>query len=367
MTLFPIRSLPRRALVLALLGLSFAPLAARAEDAAAAVAEVPVMTVRAVRPESRDWAQTVPAGGWLKPWQEAVIASEVGGLRITEINVDAGSTVKRGDVLARLSQDTTLAALHKQQAAVATAKANLEQASANARRARDVRGTGALSDQQASEYLITEKTATATLAAEEAALETEELALKNTEIRAVDDGLITSRSALLGSVVSQGTELFRMIRQARVEWQAEVSALALREIRPGQVAVINAPDKRQVTGRVRMISPTVNTDTGRAIVYVELPGAVDPPTGLYADGVIEMARSTALTVPETAIVYRDGLTYVFTVDDAKRVHRIRVETGRRRDGQIEITTGLEADAQVVQSGGAFLSDNALVTLEGSAP
>ncbi len=324
----------------------------------------PALTVSLVAPAQRQWPETVPASGWLKPWQEAIIASETSGLRITDILVDVGSVVTKGQTLVRLSQDSVLADVRKQAAAVATAKANLAKARADADRARQLRPSRALSDEKISEYLANEQTATASLEAEEAALDSQKIRFGQTIIAAVDDGLITARSAELGAVVSSGTELFRLVRQQRVEWQAEVSARYLSRISEGLTAQISGPDERPLQGNVRLVGPSVSTGSGRAIVYVSLPADVHPPVGLYVTGSIELETTAALTVPETAIVYRDGINYLFTADENRRVHRIRVETGRRNNGEVEIVSGLEPSAKVVTSGGAFLSDNDLVNIAG---
>ncbi|WP_420031005.1 efflux RND transporter periplasmic adaptor subunit [Sinorhizobium fredii] len=212
---------------------SFIPLAAALVGAAlllpfhSAMADqtaAPALTVSLASPAQRAWPETVPASGWLKPWQEAIIASETSGLRITDVLVDVGSVVTKGQTLVRLSQDSVLADLRKQAAAVETAKANLAKAKADADRARQLRTSGALSAQNITERLTDEQTAKASLESEEAALESQKIKLAQTTITAVDDGLITSRSAELGAVVSSGTELFHLVRQQRVEWQAEVSA-----------------------------------------------------------------------------------------------------------------------------------------------
>ncbi|AVA24391.1 efflux RND transporter periplasmic adaptor subunit [Rhizobium sp. NXC24] len=325
-------------------------------------ASAPALTVSLTTPSQRDWPETVPASGWLKPWQEAIIASETSGLRITDILVDVGSVVTKGQTLARLSQESVLADLRKQEAAVVTAKANLTKAKANADRARQLSSSGALSDEKITEYFADEQTATASLASEEAALDSEKIKLGQTTITAVDDGLITSRSANLGAVVSTGTELFRMVRQQRVEWQAEVSARYLPRISEGLSVAINGPDGHAIEGKVRLVGPSVSTDTSRTIVYVALPADVRPRIGLYATGNIELQTTPALTVPETAIVFRDGISYVFTAGKDSRVRRVRVETGRRNNGQVEIVSGVNASSKVVTSGGAFLSDNDLVKI-----
>ncbi|MCZ3374316.1 efflux RND transporter periplasmic adaptor subunit [Rhizobium sp. AG207R] len=326
----------------------------------------PALTVAAVQPSVEDWSQTIPASGWLKPWHEAVIESETSGLRITEVLADVGSIVKKGDPLVRLNQETVLADLRKEEAAVATKQADLAKAKADADRARQIGGSGALSDQKRVEYLTTEQTAKADLESEEAALESERIKLGQTTIAAVDDGIITSRSASLGAVVSTGTELFRLLRQQRIEWQAEVAAQYLPQIAQGQDAEIIGPDGLALHGVVRLVAPTISSDTGRSVVYVELPKEPPPRNGLYVSGLINVGRKKAVTVPETTLVFRDGINYVFSIDQEDRVHRQRVDVGRRRQDRVEIVTGLRGDESLVRSGGAFLSEGTLVKVEGAA-
>jgi RND family efflux transporter MFP subunit len=297
--------------------------------------------------------------GWLTAWQEAVISAEA-SLKIVEIKVEVGSVVRRGDVLVQLEQASVLADLHKQEAAVATAKANLAEAQANAARARKVKGTGALSDQQINEYLIAEQTAEASLASENAALESQRIKLAQTTIRAVDDGIISSSSATLGAVTSSGTELFRLIRQQKIEWQAEIPARYINDMHPGFKARIDVPDGSHVYGTIRRVAPTVSKDTGRSIVYVELPPSDRAKAGFNVSGAIELDTTPALTVPETSLVFDDGMSYVFTVGPDKHVSRHKVEIGRRANGRVELLSGVEAGAQIVESGGAFLSDGSAV-------
>ena len=321
------------------------------------------LTVAVAKPVERQWPETVPASGWLKPWHEAVVAAETGGLRVTDVLVDVGSVVSKGQPLVRLANEAVRAELRKEEAALASARADLAKAKANADRARKMQASGALSDEKITEYLVTEQTATAGVEVAQALLDSQTIKLAQTIIVAPDDGLITSRSAQLGAVVSSGTELFRLIRQQRVEWQAEVSARYLPRIKEGLTATIIGPDGRRLKGTVRLVGPTVSTDTGRALAYVTLPSEARPPTGLYATDQIELDSTPALTVPESALVLRDGISYLFTVDADRRTSRIRVETGRRKDSEVEIVSGTDRSADVVTAGGAFLSDRTLVRVE----
>ncbi|WP_183191686.1 efflux RND transporter periplasmic adaptor subunit [Ancylobacter tetraedralis] len=326
--------------------------------------EAPALTVSVVKPVEHQWPETVPASGWLRPWHEAIIASEISGLRITDVLAEVGSVVSKGQVLVQLAQESVRADLLKEEAALETAKANLAKAKSNAERVRKLQGSGALSDEKATEYLITEQTATADVKSAEATLESQRIKLNQTTIVAADDGVITSRSAQLGAVVSSGTELFRLIRQQRIEWQAEVSARYLPRIKEGLTAVILGAGDTRIEGQVRLVGPTVSTDTGRAVVYVTLPAEAHPPVGLYVTGYIELQTTRALAVPESALVFRDGINYLFTVDKDRRVTRVRIEIGRRKAGEVEILSGLDEAASVVKSGGAFLADKALVRIEG---
>ncbi|MCA1408899.1 efflux RND transporter periplasmic adaptor subunit [Ensifer sp. IC3342] len=337
-----------------------------AEPVLAQQNETPALTVAVAKPAERRWPKIVPASGWLKPWHEAIIAAEIDGLRVTDVLVDVGSLVLKGQPLVRLADESVRADLRNQEAVLASARADLAKARANADRARKVRGSGALSEERVSEYLIAEQTAVAGVEAAEALLESQKIKLAKATILAADDGLITARSAQLGAVVSSGTELFRLNRQQRVEWQAEVSARYLPRIREGLTATIVGPGDRRIKGTIRLVGPTVSTDTGRALVYVSLPAASRPPIGLYVTGQIELETTAALTVPETALVLRDGIAYVFTVGKDERASRVRVETGRRNGSEVEILSGIDRSTDVVMTGGAFLSDRALIRLAGDA-
>jgi HlyD family secretion protein len=323
------------------------------------------LAVNLVSPLVTDWPRLIAASGGLAAWQEGVIAAETGGLRVVEVAVDVGDRVRLGQVLARLDQHTVKAELDQQEARVAQVRAALAEARANGDRARNVKDKGAMSEQQINQYLIAEEAAKANLAAAEAAREMERIRLNQTQVLAVDDGVISARGATLGTVVQTGTELFRLVRQGRVEWRAEVTAEQLAQIRPGQEAEIRLPGGQTVTGKVRVPSPTLDAITRYGLVYVDLPIDSDSLArpGMFAQGHIRVGASQAMTLPESAVVLRDGSSYVFEVLSADRVAQRKVETGRRGDGRVEILSGLETSARVVASGGAFLNDGDRVRVE----
>lgn len=94
------------------------------------------LTVSVTTPQTLQWADTIAVSGWFAAWQEAIVAAETGSLKITDVLVDIGSVVQKGDVMARLSDSSAIADVHKQEATVASAKATLAKAKADSARAK---------------------------------------------------------------------------------------------------------------------------------------------------------------------------------------------------------------------------------------
>lgn len=321
-----------------------------------------VLSVTVSQPQTKQWPIQLTASGCIAAWQEAVIGAQTGGLRITALFADVGDWVKRGQILAELDRAKVKADLRRYEASLASAKASLSKAKSDAERTRLVKGSGAMSEQQINQYLVAEETARANVDMAEAQLAAENVTLAQTSILAVDDGIVTARSALLGQVVSTGTELFRLQRQGRLEWQAEVDANQLALIKTGAKAELKLPSGQVLTGSVRLAAPTLSTSTSRANVFTGLPNSGPAKAGMFANGGIEAGTKSVLTVPETAVVLRDGRSFVFEVGPGDKVIRREVSVGAHRDGLVEIASGLTAQARVVSSGGAFLNDGSLVTV-----
>jgi len=364
-------SIPTWIAGLTLAGLSIALPALTSAPAPAAVAakSKAVLAVETLVPTRQEWPVAIKVNGAVAAWQEAKIGAEIGSLRIKQILVDVGSRVKRGQDLAVLADDTVLAELHKQQASVDKSRANLAKAQADAARAREIQDSGALSSQKIDEYVIAEQTARADLALAQAELENQRIRLSQTHIVAPDDGVISARGAGLGDVVAAGTELFRLVRQGRVEWRAEVNAQQLAQIRVGQAVELSLPDGGGVIGNVRMTAPTVDDNTRNALVYVDIPNAGAKP-GMYLQGSIVVGAQTALVVPQTALVLRDGRDYLFEIakpsgsadQTARSVIQRSVVTGRRVGDWVEIREGISGDASLIAGGGAFLKDGDIVNV-----
>lgn len=364
---------PRRITLLVgavLLAVTAAWLLARGGDATAAepaAGPSPALTVTVVAPQATRWTRTLAATGSLEAWQEASVGAEVNGLRLAEVRVNVGDRVSRGEVLAVFDDATPQAEFAQAEAAVDEASARAAEAEANAARAKTLIDTGALSAQDLDQFSTGARTANAQLKAAIARRNAASLTLRRTKVVAPDAGVISARGATLGAVVPAGTELFRLIRQSRIEWRAEVPEHELPLVRRGQAVTIVTAQGSKLKGTVRAIAPTVDARKRTAMVYVDLPAAGGKAVaGMFAEGAFALGESAALTVPQSAVVLRDGLSYVFLVGEGNRVARVQVATGRRQGDRIEILKGMPQGARVVHAGAGFLNDGDLVRIATAA-
>ncbi len=367
-----------RALGLLLAALAMAGLALLAARSNAAGSDTapagvkPALTVTLTQARTSVLPLKLSANGNVVAWQEAIIGAEVNGLRVQELNAGIGDQVQKGQLLATFAAESVQADVALARATLMEATAAAADAAANATRARAVQSSGALSAQQIDQLLTAELMAKARLASAQAQLDAQQLRLSHTRLLAPDSGTISARSASVGAVLGAGMEMFRLIRQGRLEWRAEVTATELGRIKAGTSVLVTAPDGTQARGRVRMVAPTVDAQTRNGLIYVDiLPGAPQGNSfkpGMFARGEFELGSNSAMSVVQTALVVRDGFNYVFRVGADKRVAQVKVQTGRLLGDQVEILSGVKPEDKLVATGGGFLSDGDLVrVVEAAAP
>jgi HlyD family secretion protein len=272
----------------------------KAEPVVPAVSR-PALTVRTVTLRDAHWGRTLTAEGSILPWQEAVISAQVQGVRLAEVKVSIGDHVKQGDVLATLDNFARL------------------------------------SDDPAVSHSAQGR------------------------IVAPYDGVISAVSANSGSMSQPGVELFRLIRNGRLEWRAELTADDLMLLRKGMPVDITVGEGRIVKGRVRAISPAVNLQTRYGYALVSLEDSSGIIAGLFAHGTFDISgQRTLLSLPQSAVMQRGTMTYVLVVGADNHVHEREVKVGQRNGDRIEIKTGLKSNEPVVESGGPFLTEGDVV-------
>jgi HlyD family secretion protein len=327
----------------------------RSGDDAAAAPHAAALTVTTTTLRNTELARGITANGSIHPWQEVIVGPEVGGYRVAAVHVDVADHVTRGQELVRLRDDLLSAELSSKRANLESAQASFENAAAAYRRAQSLTVSGALSQSDVDQLKSEELAARARVEVAKADLEGAELRLKYTRVTAPDNGVISVRNVAVGQIAATGAEMLRMIRQGRVEWRAEIPESRLRDIKVGQTVQLSTADGSQLEGKVRAVSPTVDSSTRAGLVYVDIASANARP-GMFARGEIVLDRSAVPMLPVASVVVQDGYSYVFVLKADGSVERRHVETGSVKDNLIEILSGVQSQDNVVHKGAGFLKD-----------
>lgn len=318
---------------------------------------------------------------------EPVAAAEVGVKtqgRVSELLADAGDTVRRGQVLARLSslpvafgRDEAEAVADAAEAELARARIDRDQKQRDYDRARRVHAEGLVSAESL-------ERAAAALAMAEAALENvsrrraagsasaSAAGAQAAELNLVSpiDGQVARRAIEAGEVVGPGDPAFRVIDPRRLRAVAHVAEHELAWITEGQSATVLLPSVGEtvaatVTAVVRELDPA--TRLARVEVSFENPGSRIP-SGIRADVRIMTERvANALAVPASAVVSREDGDYVFFVDGEK-AKQIPIRVAFRDGAWAAIGSGLApGDRIVTRNLGGLRTGTTVAPLDEEAP
>ena len=353
-----------------------------AQEKPAAPSLAPAVTV--ARAAEREVVERAVVTGTLVPREEVLVAPEIEGLRITEILVEEGAVVRQGDVLARLSRDiieATLAqnaaSITRAEAAIAQAKSQIVQAEAAQveaqqalERARALLKSGNTTEVQLEQRVSAARSAEGRLSAARNGLGMAEAELRSavaqkqesdvrlarTDIRAPRAGIVSRKTARLGAAASASAEpLFRIIAEAEIELEGEVTETQIGRIREGAPAQVTVENGRVVEGRVRNVFPEIDRATRLGKVRIALPKDAPLRIGAFARGTVELARRTGIAVPIASVIYgADGPAVQVVVDNKVQARRVR--TGLASDGFVQVEEGVAAGDLVVAKAGSFLRD-----------
>lgn len=332
--------------------------AAKAESKPAGAS---TQTVSAAVAAVENLPRVVSASGTVSAWEEVPVAAESGGLTATGVFVDEGDYVRQGELLVKLNDTLLRTQQRQQEAQVAAAAATLAQQTAALTRARELEGRGFVSRASLDAALANQQVAAAQLNSARALSAEVAARLEQTSIRAPVSGLVVSRSVTLGQIVQPGVELFRVVRDGRLELDAQVPETELALIRSGQPASIASDQVGSTRGQVRIVTSEVDAQTRLGVARITLAGAGGFRPGMFARAQIEVGAQPVVTVPTGAVLYRDNKAGVFALSGDGRARFQSVSVLSRRGTQTAVD-GLSAGARVVVDGAGFVGEGDRVTV-----
>lgn len=316
----------------------------------------PALTVTTIPVVEREIRRNVIATGTIVPWQDLSIGTEISGLKVVDVPVDEGDMVKAGQLLAQIDKTVVSAQLRHAEAVVKEAEANLRYALTDSQRAKELIARGNISPQTAEDRETKALAADARLAMAKAERDQMKARVVASSVVAPDDGYISKRSVLIGDVVAAGRELFRMVRDSRLELNAEVPETDIGLVAEGQQVRVLRDHLGPITGTVRLVGPTVDPQTRLGTVHVALPPNAGLKSGMFARAEIMTSRAVAAAIPEASLVWRNDKANVFVITKKDHVELRQIETGGRQDGWVEVISGLGPGDHVVDTGAGFLHD-----------
>ncbi|MFP8874557.1 MAG: efflux RND transporter periplasmic adaptor subunit, partial [Myxococcota bacterium] len=304
---------------------------------------------------------------------DAHVAAQVSG-EITEITADEGAAVEAEAVVLKIDPERRTLEHANQEAQVAQANAQRDEAERNLERIERLRSRNAVSQAQMDTADTGLRLARARLEAAQARLGLAERALRDATVTAPFSGLIARRHVNAGEFVSVGQPLFDLVTLDPVEVEfflPEADSSRVRIGVPVEVRVAPYPDEI-FSARVTVISPTIDSQTRTLRVKALIDnadGRLRP--GLFARADLGVAeRSGVPMVPEDAILQRSDGSVLFRMTEDSRVERIRVETGVYKDGLIEVVSGVAPGDEIVVRGQTKLIHGSRVSVretDGSLP
>ncbi|UDF04482.1 efflux RND transporter periplasmic adaptor subunit [Asticcacaulis sp. AND118] len=304
----------------------------------------------------------VSGSGTVGAWQEAPIGAEVGGLTATAVLADEGQYVQQGQPLLKMNDAVLRAQLQQAQAGIQSARAQAVEAQRAYQRYKELFDKGYASQAALDQREASFKTAQAQVATAEATAAQAQTQLSQTVVRAPVSGLITSRTAVAGQIVGAGTELFRIVRDNRIEMNMEVVETELSAVKAGMSATVTGETGQSVTGTVRVVTPVVDQQTRLGYARISIPANAGFKPGQFARASITVGDQNVVTIPQKAVVYQQNQPVAFVLGANNKVTARKLTTGALVGQNIVVAQGVTPGEKVVTSGAGFLVDGDTVRI-----
>ncbi len=316
-----------------------------------------------VKAQLRDIAQGLPISGSLKAVNSAAVKARVAG-ELQGLTLREGDPVKAGQVVARVDPTELQSRVRQAQEQADSARAQIDIAQRQWDNNKALVDQGFISrtalDTSANNLTAAQANHKAALAAVDVARK----ALDDTVLRAPISGVVSLRAAQPGERVGVDARVIEIVDLSRLELEATLSAADSVAVRVGQQAMLQIEGKAQpVTARVVRINPSAQAGSRSVLVYLGLDGTEGLRQGLFAQGTLGTARTSAVAVPLTALRTDRPAPYVQVVENDKVAHKPVGAGARGQDASgdtLVAVQGIAAGTLVIQGSVGSLREGTAV-------
>jgi membrane fusion protein, multidrug efflux system len=303
-----------------------------------------------VEPEA--WRDAIDALGTARANESVMLTAKVSET-VRKVAFESGDVVRKGDVLIDLSSGEQLASLEEARAAYQEAERLLKRQQELADK--QLVAASAIDSQRAIRDVA------------KARMDVVRAQLSDRVITAPFDGVLGLRQVSPGSLVTPGTPIATLDDVSVIKLDFEVPERFIAVLERGQEIEAGSetyPGKR-FEGKVTNVDSRVDPVTRSVMVRAEIPNA----EGLLRPGMlmslqVNLAPRNAVVVPEIAVVQVGTESFVYRVKPDHTAERVKLELGSRRQGEVEVRSGLSAGDRIVVEGSVKLRDGARVVEAG---
>ncbi|MFZ4690247.1 MAG: efflux RND transporter periplasmic adaptor subunit [Polymorphobacter sp.] len=315
----------------------------------------PLAQVTVIVPGQTAVADVVTAPGSIAARRDAAVGVQGEGGRVTQVLVEPGQSVGRGQVLARIDNTVQVQQSIQLAASVRSAEADARLAQANLTRAEALVSKGFISKADIDQRTATRDGAVARVAVAKAQLAENNARIDRLDVRAPAAGLVLARSVETGQVVSPGVVLFRIAEGGVLEMRAQVAEQDMARLKPGMAASVTpVGSTTEYRGKVWLLDPVIDAVSRQGIARIALAYEPGLRVGAFAKATVASGESMRPVLPQSAVLADDKGNYVLVIGAENRVERRAITTGTIGDQGVSIASGLNGGERVVLSAGAFL-------------
>ncbi|MCV2369000.1 efflux RND transporter periplasmic adaptor subunit [Roseateles oligotrophus] len=307
--------------------------------------------------------------GSIQPEKRADLRAEVSAV-VLQVLKENGETVKRGDLLARLDDNSIREQLTSADESARVSAQSFEQAERQYQRLKTLQSQGMSSLQATEDAEQRRNNAQGDLVAAKARAAQARQQLQRTEVRAPFDGIISERKVSAGDTALVGKELFKVMDPRSMRFEGLVSADRMSDLKIGQTVTfrVNGLDEKSFDGKIRRIEAAANATTRQLEVLVDFaPGASPKVAGLYAEGRVESGSVSTLMLPDSAAQRAGDEAFVWLINgDLLKKTSIKLGERDARRGEFVVLGGLKAGDRILRKPGSNLQDGQKIQLVASA-